>query len=46
MIDAEWTRIESVASAVFQSPNRRLLGSVFLAMMEAEPPAATTARRR
>ena len=35
MVDSEWTRIESVARAVYESPNGRLLGSVFLSMMEA-----------
>jgi hypothetical protein len=33
MVDAEWTHIENVARAVYESPDRRLLGSVFLSMM-------------
>ncbi len=35
MVEAHWSRIESVAQAVYESPDRRLLGSVFLSMMEA-----------
>ena len=35
MVEAEWSRIESVARAVYESPNGRLLGSVFFSMMEA-----------
>jgi hypothetical protein len=34
MVDADWDLIQSVASAVYESPERRLFGSVFLSMME------------
>jgi hypothetical protein len=34
MVDADWDLIRAVARAVCESPERRLLGSVFLSMME------------